>query len=61
MVVSPQVLTVFLDTLVELVYIQSGDLGDWLHILLPRLLTKAGSDMLGSVANKVQKALDVIR
>ena len=56
-----QVLTVFLDTLIELVYVQSADLGDWLHILLPRLLTKAGGEMLGSVQNKVQKALDVIR
>jgi CLIP-associating protein 1/2 len=56
-----QVFTVFLDTLVELVYLQSVDLTDWLHILLPRLLTKAGGEMLGSVANKVQKALDVIR
>lgn len=56
-----QVFTVFLDTLIELVYLQSTDLVDWLHILLPRLLTKAGGEMLGSVANKVQKALDVIR
>ncbi|KAK3765442.1 hypothetical protein RRG08_066989 [Elysia crispata] len=56
-----KVLSVFLDTLVELVYLQSGELGDWLHILLPRLLTKAGGELLGSVANKVQKALDVIR
>ncbi|BFZ22654.1 hypothetical protein BsWGS_25692 [Bradybaena similaris] len=56
-----KVFTVFLDTLIELVYLQSTDLVDWLHILLPRLLTKAGGEMLGSVANKVQKALDVIR
>nr|KAI8728154.1 CLIP-associating protein 1-like isoform X5 [Biomphalaria glabrata] len=56
-----KVFSVFLDTLIELVYLQSGELGDWLHILLPRLLTKAGGEMLGSVANKVQKALDVIR
>ncbi|XP_059140817.1 CLIP-associating protein 2-like isoform X4 [Physella acuta] len=57
----PQVFSVFLDTLIELVYLQSAELGDWLHILLPRLLTKAGGEMLGSVANKVLKALDVIR
>ncbi|KAH9492415.1 CLIP-associating protein 1-B, partial [Bulinus truncatus] len=56
-----KVFSVFLDTLIELVYLQSGELGDWLHILLPRLLTKAGGEILGSVANKVQKALDVIR
>ncbi|CAG5115569.1 unnamed protein product, partial [Candidula unifasciata] len=56
-----KVFTIFLDTLIELVYLQSADLVDWLHILLPRLLTKAGGEMLGSVANKVQKALDVIR
>ena len=60
-VVRPQVLSVFLDTLIELVYLQSAELGDWLHILLPRLLTKAGGELLGSVANKVQKTLDVIR
>ncbi|BFZ06493.1 hypothetical protein BsWGS_09532 [Bradybaena similaris] len=56
-----KVFTVFLDTLVELVYLQSADMIDWLHILLPRLLTKAGSEMLASVANRVQKALDVVR
>ncbi|CAL1546836.1 unnamed protein product [Lymnaea stagnalis] len=56
-----KVFSVFLDTLIDLVYLQSADLGDWLHILLPRLLTKAGGEMLGSVANKVQKTLDVIR
>ena len=37
-----KVFTVFLDTLIELVYLQSADLSDWLHILLPRLLTKVG-------------------
>ena len=56
-----QVLSLFLDTLVDLVVVHSRELLSQLYMLLTRLLNKTGTDMLGSVQNKVQKALDAIR
>ncbi|KAK3106105.1 hypothetical protein FSP39_012814 [Pinctada imbricata] len=56
-----KVLSLFLDTLVDLVIVHNRDLVSQLYMLLTRLLNKTGTDMLGSVQNKVQKALDAIR
>jgi CLIP-associating protein 1/2 len=56
-----KVLSVFFDTIVELVAVYKFELLDWLTTLLTRLLNKMGADMLGSVLAKVQKALDAVR
>jgi CLIP-associating protein 1/2 len=56
-----KVFSVFLDTLIQLVLVHHNDMSEWLYILLTRLLTKTGADMLGSVQAKVQKALDAVR
>lgn len=56
-----KVFTLFLDTLMELIMVHKADLGDWLYILLTRLLNKLGSDLLGSVQTKIHKTLDLVR
>ncbi|XP_041372233.1 CLIP-associating protein 1-like isoform X7 [Gigantopelta aegis] len=58
---QPKVFSMFLDTLVELVVLHSRDLSDWLYVLLTRLIHKSGSDMLGSVQTKHQRAQDAVR
>ena len=50
-----KVFTLFLDTLIELVVAHKADLGDWLHILLTRLLNKLGGDLLGSIIQKINR------
>ncbi|XP_061178265.1 CLIP-associating protein 1-like isoform X1 [Saccostrea echinata] len=56
-----KVLSLFLDTLVELIQVHSQDLTNQMFPFLTRLLNKSGTDMLGSVQNRVQRALDAIR
>ena len=51
-----KVFTLFLDTLIELVVAHKADLGDWLHILLTRLLNKLGGDLLGSIIQKINRS-----
>ena len=51
----------FLETLVDLVAVYKADLGDWLYVLITRLVNKMGSDMLGSVLGKVQRCLEAVR
>jgi CLIP-associating protein 1/2 len=58
---SPQVFSMFLETLVDFVTVHRDDLQDWLFVLLTQLLKKMGADLLGSVQAKVQKALDITR
>lgn len=53
--------TLFLDTLIELVVTHKEDLRDWLHILITRLPNKLGSDLLGSVIQKISRTLDGIK
>lgn len=53
--------SLFLETLVDLMGVHSQELHDWLYICLTRLINKMGSDMLGSVQAKVQRALEVVR
>ena len=38
-----------------------ADLYDWLYVLLTRLLNKLGADLLGSVIQKINRTLDVVR
>jgi len=56
-----KVLSVFVDTLADVVASHSADLSDWLPVLLPRLLNKSGSDAVVSVHSKMQRTLNVIR
>ncbi|KAK8391257.1 hypothetical protein O3P69_017127 [Scylla paramamosain] len=56
-----KVFTMFLDTLMDLIMVHKADLGDWLYVLLTRLLNKLGSDLLGSVQTKIHKTLDLVR
>merc|ERR1719412_1555767 len=56
-----KVFALFLETLTELVLTHKADLGEWLYILLTRLLNKLGADLLGSIIQKVNKTLDVVR
>ena len=56
-----QVFGMFLETLIDFVAVHRNELHDWLYVLLTRLLNKMGSDMLGSVQAKVQRALEAVR
>eukprot|EP00092_Neocalanus_flemingeri_P004447 GFUD01004782.1.p1 GENE.GFUD01004782.1~~GFUD01004782.1.p1 ORF type:complete len:1502 (+),score=448.94 GFUD01004782.1:193-4698(+) len=56
-----KVFALFLETLCELVSSHKADLYDWLYILLTRLLNKLGADLLGSVVQKINRTLDVVR
>ena len=51
----------FLETLIDFVAVHRNELHDGLYVLLTRLLNKMGSDMLGSVQAKVQRALEAVR
>ncbi|XP_037092973.1 CLIP-associating protein 1-like isoform X3 [Pollicipes pollicipes] len=56
-----KVFSIFLDALQELVVQHHADLGDWLYVLTTRLLNKLGADLLGSVVQKINKTLDIVR
>lgn len=56
-----KVFGIFLDTLQELVMQHHDDLTPWLYSLTCRLLNKLGADLLGSVVQKLNKTLDVVR
>ncbi|XP_043193990.1 CLIP-associating protein 1-B-like isoform X16 [Amphibalanus amphitrite] len=56
-----KVFSIFLDALQELVVQHHDDLGDWLYVLVTRLLNKLGADLLGSVVQKINKTLDIVR
>ncbi|ESN96016.1 hypothetical protein HELRODRAFT_189071 [Helobdella robusta] len=57
----PKVLTQFLETLVDLLYGYSCDLINWLPIILNRLISKSGSDVLGSLQAKIAEALNTVK
>ena len=46
-----KVFALFLETLTELVMSHKADLGDWIYILITRLLNKLGADLLGEKAS----------
>lgn len=56
-----KVLSVFIDALIDIVTSHSTQLRDWLPVMLPRLLTKSGSDAVVSLQPKMMHALSVIR
>jgi len=56
-----KVLTVLIDALTHVVTTQSAELTDWLPVMLPRLLTKSGSEAVSSLHSKMMHAFDVIR
>uniref|UniRef100_A0A0L8G991 TOG domain-containing protein n=1 Tax=Octopus bimaculoides TaxID=37653 RepID=A0A0L8G991_OCTBM len=58
---SNKVLSIFLDILVLLITVHTTELNDWLNILLTKLLNKTGTDVLGSIQTKIQKALETVR
>lgn len=58
---SNKVLSIFLDVLVLLITVHRQELNDWLNTLLTKLLNKTGTDVLGSIQAKIQKALETVR
>lgn len=52
---------IFLDAVCELIVAHCAQLHNWLYTLLTRLLIKLGSDLLGSVQQKVNKVLTIIQ
>lgn len=59
---NTKVVSLFLDTLNELLIAHNQDLHDWLYQLLQRIFNKLGSgELLGSIYKKIEKTLDVIR
>lgn len=56
-----KVFALFLDNLTEFIKIYKRDLQEWLSILLTRLLTKLGSEILPSVYQKLCRCLEAVR
>lgn len=56
-----KVFSLFVEVLVEFIEEHNEDIEEWLPVCLDRLLTRLGSDLLGSVHNKVLRALETIR
>lgn len=56
-----QVFSLFLDALNELIVIHKNDLHYWLYVLLTRLFSKMGADILTSVLAKIQKTLELVK
>ncbi|XP_071053520.1 CLIP-associating protein isoform X4 [Onthophagus taurus] len=54
-------ISVFLDTLNEIIRRHNTDLHDWLYVLLHRIFNKLGSDLLTSAHTKLLNTLDEIR
>ncbi|XP_045489892.1 CLIP-associating protein isoform X2 [Pieris rapae] len=55
-----KVFSLLLDAVCELLLVHAQHLKDWLYQLMLKLLTKLGTDILGSVQSKIMKTLDVI-
>ncbi|XP_041459127.1 CLIP-associating protein 2-like isoform X11 [Lytechinus variegatus] len=53
--------SLFLETLGEFIIVHKTELLDWLFVLITRLLQKMGSDLLGSILNKIQRTLEIVR
>ncbi|KAK9739077.1 hypothetical protein QE152_g9289 [Popillia japonica] len=53
--------SVFLDTLNEIIKRYKHDLNDWLYVLLQRIFHKMGIDLLNSTHNKLLNTLDNIK
>lgn len=55
-----KVYALFLDTLNELILAHANDMHEWLFILLIRLFSKLGTDLLVSMTGKIWKTLDLV-
>ncbi|XP_033111961.1 CLIP-associating protein 1-like isoform X6 [Anneissia japonica] len=55
-----KVFSLFLDTLMDFVGAYKQDLSEWLFVLMTRLLQKTGSDLLGSIMQRVDKLLAIV-
>lgn len=56
-----KVLSLFLDTLNELIVKHGADLNDWLYVLLQRIFNKLGTEILSSLYKKIHKTLELIK
>jgi len=56
-----KVLSVFAETVVDLVSVHADDLSHWLPVLLPRLFLKLISELRGSIRAKIEQALQAVR
>ena len=56
-----QVFSMFLEMLPDFIANYASELHEWLYVLLTQLLKKTGTDLLGSVQAKVNKALQIAR
>ncbi|XP_074652217.1 CLIP-associating protein 1-B-like isoform X10 [Tubulanus polymorphus] len=56
-----KVFSLFLEVLMEFVFVYKDVLAGWIGDILPRLLVKSGADLLGSVQAKINRLLDLIR
>lgn len=54
-------LSVFLDTLNNLIKLYKNDLHDWLYVLLQRIFHKIGTDLLTSTYTKLLTTLDMVK
>lgn len=54
-------LSVFLDTLNELIKKHKNDLNDWLYVLLQRIFHKTGTDLLSSTHSKLMNTLEIVK
>lgn len=54
-------LSVFLDTLNELIKRHKNDLNDWLYVLLQRIFHKIGTDLLNSTHGKLLNTLETVK
>lgn len=55
-----KVYSLFLDAVNELILVHANELHDWLFILLTRLFNKLGTELLGSMYNKIWKTLQLV-
>jgi len=56
-----KVLSVVIDTFIELVAVHGCDAVDWFSICFSRLVSKAGMDMLSALQSRIARALDAMR
>nr|XP_015837162.1 PREDICTED: CLIP-associating protein 1-B isoform X6 [Tribolium castaneum] len=54
-------LSVFLDTLHEVIKMHKNELHSWVYVLLQRVFVKIGTETLNSVQSKLMATLDIIR
>ena len=58
---TTKVIGMLLDVLYDFIRIHKLELGPWLHLLLTKLLSKQGSELLPTVQNRVNRLMALIR